>query len=654
MGVVKIMSKNCQKISWGLMLLSSVLVLETNAAPASQAALEFPTFRVGDYLKFEPRKTDPELFEELNKDEVDIPRLSERLYSEGEDARLPIDRVIVTGVTPHPEFGITPESIQALADKLLREEKATETDENGFSRRDLDDIGALIREMWDRGTEPDKEDMDKVFRMLEVQNIQRGWITLEQLDAVALGITEFYRDPKRGFILSTAFVPAQDVVVDDGVDTTIEIRVLEGRLGEVTVSNNEIFDDDTIRAAFNDEVGEAVTGDQVENALRRVNDLPGIRVRGSFSPGDKVGETSLNLGVLEERSWAASVLMDNHGADTTGENRIFASVEWLNIANKGHRVAIGALRSEGPDSTTYGLLEYELPVTKDGRGRVRASVSSNIFTVTRLAALPEITGETNSVSVLGSYQFLRGRTLNLNAQVGYVQKDVLFQVGDLETLSTDQKLETVSVAVDYTQLWDKQLLLLTGRFGIDQGHIISGELRDQSTDFTKVLLNANLLKRFSINNWLTKNRSSFNLVAKINSQYAVKFLSSVEQFSLGGPTAVRAFGVSDVSVDSGIYAGLELFFDLPLDPVKKFNLPLDPLRPFVFYDYAYGVAIGLAGGGNRDAEIKAYGFGLRINWPGRGIANLIFAKPQSAFYQNDFLDADGKSRIYFDVTFQIH
>jgi len=100
MGVVKIMSKNCQKISWGLMLLSSVLVLETNAAPASQAALEFPTFRVGDYLKFEPRKTDPELFEELNKDEVDIPRLSERLYSEGEDARLPIDRVIVTGVTP--------------------------------------------------------------------------------------------------------------------------------------------------------------------------------------------------------------------------------------------------------------------------------------------------------------------------------------------------------------------------------------------------------------------------------------------------------------------------------------------------------------------------------------------------------------------------
>ncbi len=637
------------------MLVTGVFTLPTieiQAAPASQAGLEFPAFRVDDYLKFEPRKTDEKLFERVKKEQVDIPRLAERLYSEGEEARLPIDRVIVKGVTPYPEFEITPEIIQARVDKKLQQEKAVETDENGFTRRDLDDIGALLREIWDRGSKPDEDDLKKIFELVEIQGYQRGWITLEQLDAVALDITEYYRE--KGFILASAFVPAQDVVVKEGEDTTIELRILEGRLGEVTVSNNEIFDDDTIRAAFNDEVGEAVTEDQVENALRRVNDLPGIRVRGSFSPGEKVGETSLNLGVLEERSWAASVLMDNHGADTTGENRIFASVEWLNIANKGHRVAVGALRSEGPDSTTYGLLEYELPVTKDGRGRVRASVSSNIFTVTRLAALPEITGETNSYSILGSYQFLRGRTLNLNAQVGYVQKDVLFQVGDLETLSTDQKLETVSVAVDYTQLWDEQLLLLTGRFGIDQGHIISGELRDQSTDFTKVLLNANLLKRFSINNWLTKNRSSFNLVAKINSQYAVKFLSSVEQFSLGGPAAVRAFGVSDVSVDSGIYAGLELFFDLPVDPVKKFNLPLDPLKPFVFYDYAYGVAIGLTGGGNRDAIIKAYGFGLRVNWPGKGVANLIFAKPQSAFYQNDFLDVDGKSRIYFDVTYQIH
>ena len=97
--------------------------------------------------------------------------------------------------------------------------------------------------------------------------------------------------------------------------------MLEGRLGDVIVSNNEIYEDATIMASFNNEIGEPVTEEQVESALRRINDLPGVRVRGSFSPGDNVGETRLNLGVLQEQSWTSSILADNHGSETTGVMR---------------------------------------------------------------------------------------------------------------------------------------------------------------------------------------------------------------------------------------------------------------------------------------------------------------------------------------------
>ena len=109
-----------------------------------------------------------------------------------------------------------------------------------------------------------------------------------------------------------------------------------------------------------------------------------------------------------------------------------------------------------------------------------------------------------------------------------------------------------------------------------------------------------------------------------------------------------------MSVDSGAYAGFELYFDFPFSPVEKLNLPLEPLRPYIFYDYGYGVAYSLSGIADRDAVIKGYGVGLRMNWPGVGVANLIFAKPQSAHYQDDFLNAQGKSRIFIDVTYQIH
>ncbi|MEX2326804.1 MAG: ShlB/FhaC/HecB family hemolysin secretion/activation protein, partial [Pseudomonadales bacterium] len=478
-------------------------------------------------------------------------------------------------------------------------------DDNGFSERELEDIGRFLREMLDRGVW-DQEDLDQLVEITRRSEFQRGWITIEQLDAIALDVTEYYRE--NGFILATAFIPAQEVT-----DNVIRFNVLEGRLGNVTVSNNEVYSPETISAVFAKDIGAAVTEERIESALRRINDLPGIRVRGSFSPGEEVGETSLNLGVLQEQAWSSSVVFDNHGAEATGVHRLFASAEWLNVADKGHRLTVGALRSEGPDSSIYGLVDYTMPITRDKRGEVRFGISSNEFEVSGLESLPNVTGETNNFGLTGSYQFVRSRTFNLSAEAGYTQKDVLFDVEGAPLLSRDERLEVVNATVDYNQLWDEQQLLLSARLGIDQGHIMSGALRGQSSDFTKVLFGANLLKRFSLDNWLTKNESFFNFVVRLNGQYAEHALSSVEQFSLGGPSGVRAFSVSDVSVDSAAYAGFELFFDAPVDLVSKFELPLEPIKPFVFFDYAYGVARTIGAPVNRDAILKAYGIGFRLN-----------------------------------------
>lgn len=606
------------------------------------AAGDFPEFQMEEY---EEALNEEKYFFEA-PDLIPVPRVSERLYGEGELDRFPVVSIVIEGVVPYPDKGITQEQIQALIDQQFAKEQSTGLDENGFTERDLDDIGRFLREIIDRPGVPDREDMDALVKLINEVEFQHGWITIEQLDAIALAVTEYYRE--NGFILATAFVPEQEVT--DGI---IRLNVLEGRLGDVAVSNEQIFSSDTIKAAFKHEVGEPVTEEGIEGALRRINDLPGVRVRGSFSPGDNVGETRLTLGVLDEKAWSSTVLMDNHGSDTTGETRLYANTEWHNLFNKGHRLLAGVLRTEGPDSSLYGQLEYEMPFTADRRGTIRATLSTNEFSVKRLANLPEIIGETDNYGLAMSYQVIRSRTRNLALHAGYMQKDVVFQVGQLTTLSTDEQIETVSVAADYTRLWDDRQLLLTARLGVDQGHMIDGEARGQSVDFTKVLANANLLKRFSINNWLTKNESYFNFVVKMNSQYTEKFLSSVEQFSLGGPNAVRSLGVSDVSVDSGVYAGVELFFDLPYDVTERFNLPIDPIKPYIFYDYGYGVARGLIGSTDFDAKVQGWGAGFRLNWPGKVTANVVFATPKSASYQEDFLEAEGESRFYIDVVYQV-
>lgn len=603
------------------------------------AAAEFPVFRMSEFDQAR------EEFEVEVPDSVDVPPVSQRIYGVEEQTRLPVEGVIIEGVVPYPELGITQETVQDLIDRRFEEERAIELDDNSFTQRDLQDIGRFLRNVIERGGY-DEEDLENLVNMVRTQEVKRGWITIEQLDAIALSVTEFYRE--QGLILATAFVPEQEVT--DGI---IRLNVLEGRLGDVTVSNNSVFSENVISAAFSDEMGEAVTEERIESALRRINDLPGVRVRGSFSPGQNVGETSLNLGVLDEKSWNSNVLMDNHGADATGEVRLFATTEWLNIREKGHRLLVGALRSEGPDSTLYGLAEYELPVTKDGKGKLKATVSRNEFSVGATAALPEIVGETDNAGFVGTYQFIRSRTLNVSAQAAYTYKDVLFDVDGIQQLSTDQQIESFALSAEYTQLWDEQQFLLSGRLGVEQGHVVSGEIQDQSTDFTKTTAALNLLQRFSVYNWLTKNDSFFNFVVKVNSQYSPKFLSSVEQFSLGGPNAVRAFSVSDISVDSGAYLGAELFFDLPIDPIARFNLPLEPIKPFLFFDYAYGVSRRPGGGQDLDAQIKGYGLGLRASWPGRANLNLIFATPRSATFDNDFSLAEGESRVYFDFLYQV-
>lgn len=630
---------SCSKVpSWlpASMLLASLWSL--------LGAAEFPEFSIPE-LDFDAAISDEEFFEGKIEEFSGVPRVSERSYEPEDLRRLPIESVIIEGVAAYPERDITKESVQRVIDRAYSEQKNLNLDDNGFTPRDLDVIGQKMRELLDSGRVPNQQDMDELYALARTTVYQREWITIEQLDAIALAVTEYYRE--NGFILATAFIPEQEVA--DGV---VRLSVLEGRLGDVTVSNNLIFDDDTIMAAFNKELGEAVTEDQMESALRRINDLPGVRVRGSFSPGENVGETRLNLATLEEKSWTSSILMDNHGSETTGETRIFATTEWFDLWDKGHRFVLGILRSEGPDSTTFGIGEYEWPVTSDGRGKLKASISTNEFSVTRLATLPEIVGETDNYSLTGTYDFIRGRTQNLRASAVYTQKDVLFQVGELATLSTDQVIDSFAVFADYNQLWDDRLLLFSGRLGIDQGHVVSGEVNDQSTNFTKVLFNANLLKRFSINNWLTKEVSNFNFVTKVNAQYAEQFMSSVEQFSLGGPNGVRAFGVSDVSVDSGIYMGFELYFDTGFIPVE--NLGMDPLKPYLFYDYAYGVSRGIAGNSDRDARIKGYGLGVRLNWPDKLEANLIFSTPSSAWYEDNFLESEGESRVFVDVTYKIH
>ncbi|MDH5737991.1 MAG: hypothetical protein OEZ23_06750, partial [Gammaproteobacteria bacterium] len=237
-------------------------------------ATEFPEFDTGD---FEEAIDERDYFEPESKTSFDIPAVSERFY--GTDIpRLPIISIQMDEVRAFPALGITQESVQALVNAEFERQQGIELDENGFTDRNQKDIGRFLRELIDRGGRPDQRDMNDLMGLMRQVETQASWITVEQLDAIAQAVTSFYR--QKGLILATAYIPEQQVA--NGV---VHLKVLEGRLGEVTVSGNASYHEDFIKSPFINDLGDPVTDRGIEGSLRRINDSPGLRVRGSFSPG---------------------------------------------------------------------------------------------------------------------------------------------------------------------------------------------------------------------------------------------------------------------------------------------------------------------------------------------------------------------------------
>lgn len=96
--------------------------------------------------------------------------------------------------------------------------------------------------------------------------------------------------------------------------------------------------------------------------------------------------------------------------------------------------------------------------------------------------------------------------------------------------------------------------------------------------------------------------SSLQLGALLRGQWASRSLDGSERMSLGGPGAVRAYGLSAAAVDSGALVSLEASHD--------FVFP--NTRVSAFYDGATGRYRSAFGSPSR--EVNLQGAGVGINW----------------------------------------
>ncbi len=465
-------------------------------------------------------------------------------------------------------------------------------------------------------------------------------VTVGILDLIAQEITAEYI--KRGYFLTRAFIPQQEIV--DGV---VRVRVMEGRIDDISFQGNRKTDTADLEKRLTDVRREKIIREKtLERTLLELNDIQGLHVESTLKPGKLTGTSDLLIHVEESRPWTFSFDGDNYGSSFTGANRFGVTTTYSSALKLGDLVAFRGIRSE--NGQTFLNPSYALPLSDNGRTALRLSyIYSEHQLGAGLTAL-RAGGSSQIFSMDLTRSLLRSRSGELHLGGGmdfrYFKNYQLFQAS-----SDDALFNFHLLAGGY---WFDPLRGQTSIEGRLQVGFTEGDRGDP--------LNSRLLGRGnsvmgSIN--VTRYQSAFFLdsffMMRFNGQVVDRRVLSPDQMAIGGIGTVRGFPLAEIAGDSGYSTTLEYVLPLPLDfPVTPSAEPtlkqLVSLFGFIDHGRTF-ISSRQPSDGPSENELSGAGGGFRLNIPRRDrnhpAYNFSFAYAVPVFSTQN--PSDGSSGIVY-------
>ena len=449
-------------------------------------------------------------------------------------------------------------------------------------------------------------------------------LTLAEIYAVADRLTEYYH--AQGHSLAVVTVPAQKV--EQGM---VLLEVVEGRIGSILLNGNETYTDDFLRgriAAI--EPGNVIRFDLLESELLRLDDLPGLTVRSVIQPGAEFGTSDLVLNMAEKR-YEARAALDNFGREDLGEWRFSASGTWNNPTGRGDALLAGVTHTES-GLLTSGSLGYNLPVGDRG-GRLGFVFSRADYDVGSLPASLGGTSDTYSVSY--SEALVRSRNRNLYLDVGFTYLDP-DQTGDLSG-PIDDGLGYLDAGLTYQRIAPSNALT-TAAARVQTNFMEAKRKADGTLDDGQLLrLQLSASHEEPI-------QPGWSLFGRGQLVYSPDELNDLTKYSLGGPSSVRAYLVTEISGDTGAEASVELrrFFlarkDLPGVARLFADAGWVKCRTVVCID------------GDSESSRTGWGLGLTLYPFDRYTVEVQWAQHLDA-HESDDGDEDGRFWVFLSADF---
>jgi len=425
----------------------------------------------------------------------------------------------------------------------------------------------------------------------------------------------------RGFGMVRVVLPEQEL--DRGV---VRLRVIEARIGRVTVEGNRFFDEANIRRSLPGlREGEAPNVARLSANLAQANENPAKKTTMRLKDGTRAGEVDARLIVADEKPWNLGLAVDNSGASSTGKTMVGVVYQNADLFGRDHVASVQyTTTAEEPQRVSVYGAGYHVPIYPLGDSADLYASYSDVDSGTVLAGIfdLQVSGRGTIFGARYNHAFPHLGRVDSTLTLGFEQKayrnDVEFagfQLGNDVTVRPMSlaywgaaKGEASTTAFNMAAAHSfSQVAYSLARLGLAHSQALPGD---------------------------------WQLRAVVQGQYSRDALVPGEQFGAGGMNTVRGFDSREIAGDKGVAGSLEAYTPDLCGRTARFYC-----RVLAFGDAARVSRNGALPGEFAHQSIASAGVGLRAAI-GRNvsaqvdIAHVIDAGPVSE---------RGSSRVHFKL-----
>lgn len=377
-------------------------------------------------------------------------------------------------------------------------------------------------------------------------------LTLGELQRLIDEVVVYSRSSDRPVV--DVLVPEQDVT-----GGTVQVVVLEGRLGTVSAVNNRWFRSSFLANNIRLSGGEPVSARTLQEDLAWLNRNPFRQVDAVFVPGAEPGTTDIRLQVQERFPLRVYASYENSGNEFVGRDLWSAGFNWGNVFDTDHQFGYQYDRNSGSQGALEGHhLSYVAPLPFR---HILTLTASYVETDSNLFDIFDIGGRSTRVGARWWMPLERGsfESLEHGIQGGVDFKRTNNNLDFFGFEVFDDTAELAQFVVQYAgsvpdrgglNSWYADLVYSPGGLTSKNEDEFLNEIRTGATaDYTYVRLGYDRLTRLP-------RHYTWNFGVSVQ-QSGDRLLPS-EQMGVGGQASVRGFEEREISGDSSVLVTNEL------------------------------------------------------------------------------------------------